>query len=112
MNKNYYMQVHLRIYKNGTHYESIAINAKEGCYQLETDLVSSHHEVTTDPAGIHSKVFQINLNLLDSSSSVVMHVPIHQSSEWEVIKGTDIYTIGFYCILGEQGEELLEINSD
>ena len=102
------MQVHLRIYSNGKLYDSFAVNAEEGCFKLETDLVSSHHEILDGPAQIYQKIFQIELTILETNSFIVMHIPIHQSTEWEIIKGTDIYTIGFFCILGKQDRELVK----
>ena len=109
MNDVGYMQVHLRVYAKSELYDSFAINAEDGCYKLETNLVSSHHEIIDDPAKIGDKVFQINLKIFDTGSSITLHMPIHQSTEWEVVKGSEIYTIGFYCNLGELGRKVVEV---
>lgn len=101
MNDIGYMQVHFRVYANGELYDSFAINAKNGCYKLETNFISSNHEVIDDPVSSKKKIFQISLMIFETQSSIILHMPIHQSNEWEVIKGADIYTIGFYCNLPE-----------
>ena len=102
-----YMQVHLRVYANGELYDSFAINAEEGCYKIETSLISSHHEIIDDPVTVDAKLFQVCLNVFDTASSIALHMPIHQSTEWEIVKGSDIYTIGFYCNLGVLGHNLV-----
>lgn len=102
-----YMQVQLRIYSDGSLFETLAINAEDDCYVVETDKVTSHHQVIDDPANVYLKVFQIELTIPDTQSLIVLHMPLHQSEDWEVVKGTDVYTIGFYCILGKQGHELV-----
>jgi hypothetical protein len=102
-----YMQVHFRLYANNELYASFAINAEDGAYKFENKLLSSLHEVLGDPAEVHHKIFQISLDIFETESNIVLHMPIHQSSNWEVIKGSEIYTIGFYCNLGEKGKKLI-----
>lgn len=95
------MQVHLRVYADGTLYDEFAINAFEGCYVKKTNLIHSHHQVIPDQANVHDFVFQVELSVLVDDFSILMHIPMHQSDGWEVVGPMGKYTVGFYCILGD-----------
>ena len=96
-----YMQVHLRIYENSEFYDSFAINAKDDRFTVSTELVTSCHQVIGDPANVYDKIFQIELKIVEEGATILLHMPIHQSDEWEVVNGTDKYVIGFFCNLNE-----------
>jgi hypothetical protein len=102
-----YMQVHMRLYSNEKIYETFVINAFDGCYCIKTDLISSHHEVINDEAKVYDKIFQIKLEVFETDFTIMLHMPIHQSGDWEVIHVNDNYTVGFYCNLGDKGKSLL-----
>ena len=96
-----YMQVHLRLYKNNEIYDTCAINAFNECYRAETQLISIEHQVVDDQSKIHEHIFQIRMEIPESDMTFLVHMPIHQSDEWEVMVLNDMYILGFYCTLGE-----------
>jgi len=100
-----YMQVQVRLYKNRELYDTSVMNAYKECYLINTDLIELKHQVVPDKAEVHEYVYQVWIKLSKSDTKFVLHIPIHQSEEWEVIKLDDIYTLGFYCILPELSSE-------
>ena len=100
-----YMQVHIRLYENDKLYEKFAINAFDGCYCVNTELISSHHAVVDDKAGVYDKIFEIILKVFASDYTILMHMPIHQSEKWEIIKINDTYTVAFFCNLGTEAKQ-------
>ena len=96
-----YMQVQLRLYKDDKLFDTSAVNAFKECFRTNTKLVKIEHQIVDDESNVHAFVHQVWIKLLDSDSKFVLHIPIHQSDEWEVIKLDDNYTLAFYCILGE-----------
>ena len=95
------MQVQLRLYKKGELLDTSAINAYKECFCTSTHHIEIEHQVVDDEAKVHKYVHQVWIKLLDSDSKFVLHIPIHQSDKWEVIKLDEDFTLGFYCILGE-----------
>ena len=95
------MQVQLRLYKDEELFETSAINAYKECFSATTELLEIEHQVVDDEAKVHDYVHQVWIKLLGSDTKFVLHIPIHQSDEWEVIKLDETYTLGFYCISGE-----------
>jgi len=96
-----YMQVQLRLYKDGELFDTSAINAYKECYCASTKLTEIEHQVVEDEAKVYEYVHQVWIKLLGSDTKFVLHIPIHQSDEWEVIKLGENFTLGFYCTLGE-----------
>jgi len=96
-----YMQVHLRLYKDGELFDTTAINAYKECHRATTKFVEVEHQVVEDEAKVYDYVHQVWIKLLDSEAKFVLHIPIHQSDEWEVIQLDENFTLGFYCLLGE-----------
>lgn len=95
------MQAHLRLYRNGEIYETCAVNAFKECYCVNTQLISIEHQVVDDRAEVYGNIFHIKLNVTESDMTFLLHMPIQQSEAWETIVLDDIYTLGFYCNLGE-----------
>ena len=93
-----HMQVHVRLYKAGALYDEFAFNAVDGKYQTKTSLTSSTFESTDDPEGLVEKLVNLVIRVNDDDYSIAMLIPVHQSTEWEIVKISEVYTVGFYCI--------------
>ncbi|GAB2198359.1 hypothetical protein [Sessilibacter sp. MAH4] len=100
-----YMQVQFKIFKGGEEYDFFGVNAFDECFCIERDLISTQHQVVDDEAKVFEKIFQVKLVLKASNYTVMMHMPIHQSEEWELLGEYEGYEIYFYCILGETQAE-------
>ncbi len=96
-----YMQVQFKILKDGEEYDFFGINAFDSCFKTDRELVSTHHQVVDDEAKVYDKIFQVKLVLKATNYTVMMHMPIHQSEEWEYLGEFNDYKIYFFCILGE-----------
>ena len=97
-----YMQAHIKIYKNNEPYDEFAFNAYDGKYQTETDLVRAEFEPIDDPAENVDKVVTLLIKVVQDNYAIAMLIPVHQSTEWEINKISEVYTVAVYCILGEQ----------
>ncbi|WP_444933907.1 hypothetical protein [Microbulbifer sp. JTAC008] len=107
-----YMQVQFKIFKSGDEYDVFGINAFDECFCTERNMVSTQHQVVDDEAKVYEKIFQIKLVLKASNYIVMMHMPIHQSEEWEFLGEYEDYEIYFYCILGQNTSESMRGGSE
>lgn len=96
-----YMQVQFQIFENGQKYDSFGVNAFDECFAVDTDLIHAHHQVVDDEAKVYEKIFQVKLVIKSTGSSIMMHMPIHQSEDWEFLMEHEGLKVFFYCILGE-----------
>lgn len=95
-----YMQVHIKVYRNKELYDEFTFNAHDGKHQTETVLVKSEFEAIDDPAGKVEKVVTLLAKVVEDNYTIAMLIPVQKSSEWEINKISDIYTVAVYCILG------------
>ena len=98
-----YMQAQIKVYRNEVLYDEFAFNVFDGKYQTETELVRAEFEAIDDPAGQVDKVVTLLVKVAEDDYAIAMLIPVHQSSEWEINKISEEYTVAVYCILaGEQ----------
>ena len=95
-----YMLAQIKIYKNSELYDEFAFNAYDGKYQTKTELIRAEFEAIDDPAGKVNKVVTLLIKVAEDNYSMAMLIPVHQSSEWEINKISEKYTVAVYCILG------------
>jgi len=96
-----FMQVHIRIYKYGEVYDSFAVNGFEQKYKVQTDKSTAEFQILRDAGEVEGFALSLLINFNEDGCSAALLIPVHESSEWEVVKPLDEYTIGFFCILGE-----------
>ena len=96
-----YMQVQIKIFESGEIYDTFAVNAFNECFSTERDLISTQHQVVDDEANIYEKIFQVKLLIKEPGNTIMMHIPIHQSDDWEFLMEHMGFKIFFFCILGE-----------
>jgi predicted polyphosphate/ATP-dependent NAD kinase len=105
-----YMQVHLKFYRKGRLLDEFAINTFDECFTVKTEHVISEHKAIADPANCYAKVAQIILKDLETDYTITLLVPFQQSEDWEVVTIPNEYSVGFYCIISESGENILHNN--
>ncbi|GAA0213723.1 hypothetical protein GCM10009123_21170 [Kangiella japonica] len=94
------MQVQIKVYRNERLYDEFAFNTHDEKYKTETELVRAEFEAIDDPAGKVDKVVSLLVNVNEDNYTIAMLIPVHQSSEWEVSRISENYTLAVYCILG------------
>jgi len=100
-----YMHVRFAIFENGELYTKFAINAFDECYQTDNGLIKSHFQVINDKAKVYKKILQIEVEIVETKIQILMHMPIHQSDDWERAGiFFDRYTVYFYCEPGKVDE--------
>jgi len=103
MSKNIgYMQVHIKIYKNKILYDEFAFNACDGKFQTETDLIKSEFEIINDPSEKVEKVVTLLAKIIKDNYTIALMIPVHSSSEWEIIEISEVYIMTVFCILNDE----------
>ncbi len=93
-----FMQVHMRLYVDGDLFESIVINAAEQENCSHADNVTVHHQIVDDQAEVFDRIFQVWIKVPSTDMKFVLHMPIGQSEDWEVLSLDDKHTLGFFRI--------------
>lgn len=100
-----YMQVQFKVFKSKERYDHFGINAFDECFCSDRELISTHHQVVGDEAQVYDRVFQVKLFLKATGFTIMMHMPIHQSDDWEYLGDFEDYEVYFFCILGKKARD-------
>ncbi len=90
------MQVHMRLYLDGDLFETLVVNASERETCAETEKLTVHHKLVEDESDVSDKIFQVWLKVPTTGMEFLLHMPIGQSEDWEVLSLDDSHTLGFY----------------